>query len=121
MFLGAATRPRTRRPKQKKAPVQTGSDQEHLPRVHPDTLAQEFGEVVRATLVDSSIDVNVPNVVVDAEDPDGQKPAVLVTAEEMIEYLRRHYSRMAGMIISDPPEFDGVTASIAALEKYLDR
>jgi Nucleotidyl transferase AbiEii toxin, Type IV TA system len=227
------------------------------------TLAQQFGEVVRATLVDSNIDVNVPNVVIDADDPDGQsllfwypsvtagrdsyiRPAVkiesgaksaldphedlsivpyvsqevpqlalraeqvttvvaertfwdkiiiihgvrswfekrgvlrgegqrvsrhyydlhrifqselgaravadralgvdcvaharmffnspdlgldradpgtfsLIPAEEMIEDLRRDYSRMAGMIIGDPPEFDEVMASIAALEEELNQ
>src|SRR5437667_3880512 len=36
------------------------------------TLAHQFGEVVRAALVDSSIDVNGPNVVIDADDADGQ-------------------------------------------------
>ena len=36
------------------------------------TLAQQFGEVVRAALVDSNIEVNGPNVVIDADDADGQ-------------------------------------------------
>ena len=35
----------------------------------------------------------------------------LMPAEEMIEDLRRDYSRMAGMIIGDPPEFDEVMVS----------
>jgi hypothetical protein len=42
-------------------------------------------------------------------------------AEEMIDALRRDYSRMAGMIIGDPPEFDEVMASIADLEEDLNR
>jgi hypothetical protein len=45
----------------------------------------------------------------------------LIPTDEMIEDLRRDYSRMAGMIIGDPPEFDEVMASIAALEEELNR
>ena len=45
----------------------------------------------------------------------------LMPADEMIEHLRRDYSRMAGMIIGDPPEFNEVIASIAALEQELNR
>jgi hypothetical protein len=45
----------------------------------------------------------------------------LTATDEMIEDLRRDYSRMAGMIIGDPPEFDEVMASIAALEEELNR
>jgi hypothetical protein len=45
----------------------------------------------------------------------------LMPAEQMIEDLRRDYSRMAGMIIGDPPEFDDVMASIAALEQERNR
>jgi hypothetical protein len=45
----------------------------------------------------------------------------LMPADEMIEDLRRDYSRMAGMIIGDPPEFNDVIASIAALEQELNR
>src|SRR6266851_1807738 len=36
------------------------------------TLAQQFGEVVRATLAESNIEANVPSVVVDSDDPDHQ-------------------------------------------------
>jgi hypothetical protein len=43
-----------------------------LPRYIQNTLAHQFGEVVRAALVDSNIDVNGPNVVIDADDADGQ-------------------------------------------------
>jgi len=39
----------------------------------------------------------------------------------MIEDLRRNYARMSGMIIGDPPAFDEVMESIAALEKELNR
>jgi hypothetical protein len=42
-------------------------------------------------------------------------------ADEMIEDLRRDYSRMAGMIIGDAPKFDEVMASIAALEEELNQ
>jgi hypothetical protein len=45
----------------------------------------------------------------------------LMPTDEMIEDLRRDYSLMAGMIIGDPPEFDEVVASIAALEEELNR
>lgn len=45
----------------------------------------------------------------------------LMPADEMIEDLRRDYSRMAGMIIGDAPEFDEVMGSIAALEEELNR
>ena len=38
----------------------------------------------------------------------------------MIEDLRRDYGRMTGMIIGDPPAFDEVMQSIAALEKELN-
>jgi Nucleotidyl transferase AbiEii toxin, Type IV TA system len=44
----------------------------------------------------------------------------LMPTGEMIEGLRRDYSRMAGMIIGDPPAFDEVMASIAALEEELN-
>jgi hypothetical protein len=44
----------------------------------------------------------------------------LMPTDEMIEDLRRDYSRMAGMIIGDPPEFDEILASIAALEEELN-
>lgn len=44
----------------------------------------------------------------------------LMPTNAMIEDLRRDYSRMAGMIIGDPPEFDEVMASIAALEEELN-
>lgn len=43
------------------------------------------------------------------------------TLDQMMEDLRRDYRRMAGMIIGDPPEFDEVMASIAALEEALNR
>ena len=42
-------------------------------------------------------------------------------SDEMIEDLRRDYSRMAGMIIGDPPAFNDVIVSIAALEEELNR
>jgi hypothetical protein len=45
----------------------------------------------------------------------------LTPTEPMIEDLRRDYARMAGMIVGDAPEFDQVMASIAALEKELNR
>jgi hypothetical protein len=45
----------------------------------------------------------------------------LMPADEMIEDLRRDYSRMAGMIIGDPPAFNDVIVSIAALEEELNR
>jgi len=45
----------------------------------------------------------------------------LTPTNEMIEDLRRDYSRMAGMIIGDAPEFDEVIASIGALEDELNR
>ena len=45
----------------------------------------------------------------------------LMPTDEMIEDLRRDYSRMAGMIIGDPPKFDEVMASIGALEEELNR
>jgi hypothetical protein len=45
----------------------------------------------------------------------------LTPTEPMIEDLRRDYARMAGMIVGDAPEFDEVMASIAALEKELNR
>lgn len=45
----------------------------------------------------------------------------VMPANEMMEDLRRDYRRMAGMIIGDPPEFDEVMASIAALEEALNR
>jgi hypothetical protein len=45
----------------------------------------------------------------------------LMPADEMIEDLRRDYSRMDGMIIGRPPAFDEVMASIAALEEELNR
>jgi hypothetical protein len=35
-------------------------------------LAPQFGEVVRAALAESTIEVNDPSVVVDPDDPDGQ-------------------------------------------------
>jgi hypothetical protein len=39
----------------------------------------------------------------------------------MVDDLRRDYARMAGMIIGEPPEFDDVMASVAALENELNR
>ena len=53
------------------------------------TLAQQFGEVVRAALVDSNIDVNGPNVVIDGDDADGQSllfwyPSVTVGRDSYI-------------------------------------
>jgi hypothetical protein len=45
----------------------------------------------------------------------------LMPTEKMIEHLRRDYARMAGMIIGDPPKFDEVMASVAALEEELNR
>jgi hypothetical protein len=38
------------------------------------TLAQQFAEVVRATLAGSDVEANVPSVVVDPDDPDRQSP-----------------------------------------------
>ncbi len=45
----------------------------------------------------------------------------LTPTEEMLGDLRRDYSRMAGMIIGNPPRFEEVMASIAALEVELNR
>lgn len=61
---------------------------------------------------------NSPDLGLDRADPGTFS---LIPAEEMIEDLRRDYSRMAGMIIGDPPEFDEVMASIAALEEELNQ
>ena len=44
----------------------------------------------------------------------------LTPTDAMIEDLRRDYGRMTGMIIGDPPAFDEVMQSIAALEKELN-
>jgi hypothetical protein len=44
----------------------------------------------------------------------------LTPTDAMIEDLRRDYGRMAGMIIGDPPPFDEVMQSVAALEKELN-
>jgi hypothetical protein len=41
--------------------------------------------------------------------------------DQMLADLRRDYARMAGMIIGEPPEFDQVIASIAAVENELNR
>jgi hypothetical protein len=53
------------------------------------TLAQQFGEVVRAALAESNIEVNVPSVIVDPDDPDGQSllfgyPAVTAGRDDYI-------------------------------------
>jgi len=45
----------------------------------------------------------------------------LTPNDEMREDLRRDYGRMAGMIIANPPGFEEVMASIAALENELNR
>lgn len=45
----------------------------------------------------------------------------LTPAGAMLENLRGDYTRMAGMIIGDPPDFDHVIASVAALENELNR
>ncbi len=45
----------------------------------------------------------------------------LTPSDQMIEDLRRDYGRMAGMIIGDPPGFDEVIASIAVLERELNK
>jgi hypothetical protein len=44
----------------------------------------------------------------------------LTPTDEMLEVLRRDYGRMVGMIIGEPPGFDEVMESIAALEKELN-
>ena len=61
---------------------------------------------------------NSPDLGLDRADPGTFS---LIPADEMVEDLRRDYSRMAGMIIGDPPEFNDVIASIAALEEELNR
>src|ERR1019366_3856367 len=53
------------------------------------TLAQQFEEVVQGTLAESNIETNVPSVVVDPDDPDGQTllfwyPAVTAGRDEYI-------------------------------------
>jgi hypothetical protein len=53
------------------------------------TLAQQFGEVVQRTLAESNIEAQVPSVVVDPDDPDGQTllfwyPAVTAGRDEYI-------------------------------------
>jgi Nucleotidyl transferase AbiEii toxin, Type IV TA system len=53
------------------------------------TLAQQFGGIVRATLADSNIQANVPSVVVDPDDPDGQSllfwyPAVTAGRDQYV-------------------------------------
>ena len=35
-------------------------------------LSRQFGEVVRTALANSNIDATIPNVVIDADDPDAQ-------------------------------------------------
>jgi hypothetical protein len=45
----------------------------------------------------------------------------LMPTEEMLGDLRRDYSRMSGMIIGNPPGFEEVMASIAALEEDLNQ
>jgi hypothetical protein len=45
----------------------------------------------------------------------------LAPTDAMVDDLRRDYARMAGMIIGEPPEFDDVMASVAALENELNR
>jgi len=44
----------------------------------------------------------------------------LSVTEAMLADLRRDYTRMAGMIIGAPPDFDQVVASVAALENELN-
>lgn len=44
----------------------------------------------------------------------------LTPAGAMLENLRGDYTRMAGMIIGDPPDFDHIIASVAALENELN-
>jgi hypothetical protein len=61
---------------------------------------------------------NSPDLGLDRADPGTFS---LIPAGDMVEGLRRDYTRMAGMIIGDPPAFDEVMASIAALEKELNR
>jgi hypothetical protein len=46
---------------------------------------------------------------------------LLTPTDSMIEELHRDYGRMTGMIIGEPPEFDRVIASVAILEKELNR
>jgi hypothetical protein len=41
-------------------------------------------------------------------------------ADAMLEDLRRDYTRMAGMIIGEPPRFEQVMASVASLEERLN-
>lgn len=53
------------------------------------TLAQRFGEVVQATLAESNIKANVPSVVIDPDDPDGQSllfwyPAVTAGRDDYV-------------------------------------
>jgi hypothetical protein len=53
------------------------------------TLAQQFGEIVWADLAESNIEANVPTVVVDSDDPDGQSllfwyPAVTAGRDDYI-------------------------------------
>jgi hypothetical protein len=45
----------------------------------------------------------------------------LSVTDAMLGDLRRDYTRMAGMIMGAPPEFDQVVASIAVLESELNR
>jgi hypothetical protein len=45
----------------------------------------------------------------------------LSPTEAMSGELRRDYARMTGMIIDAPPEFDDVLASVAAVEKAVNR
>jgi len=42
-------------------------------------------------------------------------------ADEMIADLRLDYSRPAGMIVGNPPEFDEAMTSITALERQMNR
>jgi hypothetical protein len=45
----------------------------------------------------------------------------LSATDAMFGELRRDYARMTGMIIGAPPEFDEVMASVAAVEKEINR
>jgi hypothetical protein len=45
----------------------------------------------------------------------------LTASDAMARELRRDYTRMTGMIIGTPPEFEEVMASVAALENALNR
>lgn len=60
---------------------------------------------------------NSPNLGLDSAVPGTFS---LTPADEMVGVLRGDYRRMAGMIIGEPPGFDEVMASIAAVEKELN-